>query len=56
MTPGDLLTYADGIDQPLVDAFSAAVCTAEGEQLRDLGTFASADDLAEAVRLALESD
>lgn len=46
---GDLLTYSDGTDQALVDAFTAAVYTSDGEQLRDLGTFDSAEGLAEAV-------
>ncbi len=51
---GDLLTYSDGTDQALVDALTAAVYTSDGEQLRDLGTFDSAEDLAEAVFAVFE--
>lgn len=46
---GDLLTYSDGTDQKLVDDFSAAVYTTDGEQVQDLGTFDSAGALADAV-------
>ena len=50
----DLLTYSDGPRQALLGLYNAAVYTTDGDQLEDLGEFGSAEELATAVRQALD--